>query len=98
MACFPHQAALHGGLIEDAKLFGWQTGFRQPSPALEGEGERTGRRGAHDWEIVVTGVQNYIKGLSFKYRTDLRSRGVGVRWARRHLSCELLCSKEVLLP
>ncbi|CAN0427877.1 unnamed protein product, partial [Ectocarpus sp. 12 AP-2014] len=39
-------------------------------------GEEGKRSVTHDWEVMVQGVQNYIKGLNFKYRTDLRSKGV----------------------
>lgn len=69
------QAALHGGLLEDAKIFGWRTGFRRPKSGVSAKEDRGRREGAHDWETMVTAVQNHIKGLNFKYRTNLRSNG-----------------------
>ncbi|CAM9214177.1 unnamed protein product [Ectocarpus fasciculatus] len=85
VGCIPkklmHQAALLGGHAKDAPFFGWpaapegEDGSRQEEAGglAQGEGKRSV---THDWEVMVQGVQNYIKGLNFKYRTDLRSKGV----------------------
>lgn len=72
------QAALHGGLVEDAVIFGWRTGFKRPKSGVSAKGERGRREGTHDWEAMVTAIQNHIKGLNFKYRVDLRSNGVSL--------------------
>lgn len=70
--------------MEDAEHFGWRIGFKGPTSSVS-SAEEDGDRGqgvAHDWEKMVTAVQNYIKGLNFKYRVDLRSKGV-----RFHAGC-----------
>lgn len=69
------KASLLAGQVEDASFFGWRTGLSDVSTGDEAEGRKSGRT-AHDWQTMVVGVQNYIKGLNFKYRTDLRSKGV----------------------
>lgn len=45
----------------------------------DGDGDEDRGRGDHDWETMVQSVQNYIKGLNFGYRTDLRSKGVSAQ-------------------
>eukprot|EP00904_Undaria_pinnatifida_P007514 jgi/Undpi1/3893/HiC_scaffold_16.g07261.m1 len=79
VGCIPkklmHQASLLGGQVEDARVFGWRA---RPKDAEVGEGA-TGEEWSahyHDWASMVQSVQNYIKGLNFKYRSDLRSKGV----------------------
>ncbi|CBN76987.1 Thioredoxin reductase [Ectocarpus siliculosus] len=85
VGCIPkklmHQAALLAGHAKDAPFFGWPAGpegedgsrLEEAGGVAGGEGKRSV---THDWEVMVQGVQNYIKGLNFKYRTDLRSKGV----------------------
>ncbi|CAB1100645.1 unnamed protein product [Ectocarpus sp. CCAP 1310/34] len=85
VGCIPkklmHQAALLAGHASDAPFFGWPAGpegedgsrSEEDGGVAGGEGKRSV---THDWEVMVQGVQNYIKGLNFKYRTDLRSKGV----------------------
>lgn len=67
------QASLLAGQVEDAEVFGWT--LRSTGTPTEGEGGGA----THDWAKMVQGVQNYIKGLNFKYRADLRSKGVSSR-------------------
>lgn len=82
-ACCCKQASLLGGYAQDAPFFGWRSGSDGETERAdttlsltEGEAE-AGRGGAgHDWGAMVQGVQNFIKSLNFKYRTDLRSKGV----------------------
>lgn len=69
------QASLLGGQVQDAQVFGWRVALTRIPADDEGAG---GRRFAHDWGGMVQGVQNYIKGLNFKYRTDLLSKGVSL--------------------
>lgn len=69
------KASLLAGQVEDARFFGWRTGFTGASTGDGAEGDNS-RPTAHDWKAMVVGVQNYIKGLNFKYLTDLRSKGV----------------------
>ncbi|CAM9141109.1 unnamed protein product [Ectocarpus sp. 4 AP-2014] len=85
VGCIPkklmHQAALLAGHAKDAPFFGWPAGPEgEDGSRLEEAGGEAGGEGkravTHDWEVMVQGVQNYIKGLNFKYRTDLRSKGV----------------------
>lgn len=69
------QASLLGGQVDDAHFFGWRAG----SEEVEARGKATGDKRLtrhHDWKSMVQNVQNYIKGLNFKYRADLRSKGV----------------------
>lgn len=70
-----NQASLLGRQVEDGPVFGW----RARSEEAEAGGRATGDERLadhHDWESMVQNVQNYIKGLNFKYRVDLRSKGV----------------------
>ncbi|EKX36093.1 hypothetical protein GUITHDRAFT_90077 [Guillardia theta CCMP2712] len=64
VGCIPkklmHQACLLGLAVEDAKSFGWKL-----------PDEKT-----HDWETMVNNVQDYISGLNFRYRTELRTKKV----------------------
>lgn len=71
------QASLLAGHLHDAPYFGWRPEVDKggDAPPPEQPGQRQGAA-AHDWGGMVQGVQNFIKGLNFKYRTDLRSNGV----------------------
>lgn len=64
VGCIPkklmHNAALLGEHARDAKGFGW-SGLDTPT---------------HDWEVMRENVQDYIKGLNFGYRVQLREAGV----------------------
>ena len=68
------QASLIGGHLKDAEAYGWRLGHKNSS-IHEGHSISS-----HDWEIMVRAVQGYIKGLNFKYRADLRSKGVRFTW------------------
>ena len=71
------QASLLGGQLGDARDFGWRAGSEEAGAGGGGKGD--GRLAHHhDWESMVQNVQNYIKGLNFKYRVDLRSKGVSI--------------------
>ena len=64
VGCIPkklmHQAALLGEATHDAPSFGW-TGVDKP---------------AHDWNTLVSNVQNHIKSLNFGYRVEMRNKNV----------------------
>lgn len=84
VGCIPkklmHNAALVGQVIkEDADSFGFQ------APSQQANGEANGNlRGtaaaegapAHDWPKMRQNVQNYIRGLNFNYRVNLRENSV----------------------
>lgn len=60
-------------------MFGWRAGSEEVEAGAGVKGRATGDKRLaphHDWESMVQSVQNYIKGLNFKYRVDLRSKGV----------------------
>ena len=54
------QAAILGDHAKDAKGYGWSN--------LDA--------GTHDWATLRSNVQDYIKGLNFSYRVQLREAGV----------------------
>jgi len=64
VGCIPkklfHQAAILGDHAKDAKGYGWSN--------LDA--------GTHDWATLRSNVQDYIKGLNFSYRVQLREAGV----------------------
>lgn len=64
VGCIPkklmHTAALLGEGPRDAKLFGWQVA------------DATG----HDWDALVTAVQDHIKSLNLAYLGELRTKDV----------------------
>lgn len=66
VGCIPkklmHTAALVRETMEDAAVYGWET--------KEGKGAK------HDWQKMVSNVQNHIKSLNFKYRVELREKDV----------------------
>lgn len=67
VGCIPkklmHQSALLGELMhKDAPAFGWQFSDDK-KPEL-------------NWEQLVASVNQYIKGLNFKYKVDLRDKKV----------------------
>jgi len=66
VGCIPkklmHQATLLGEYHEDSKKFGWK---------YAGDAAKT-----HDWNTMVDAIQDYICSLNFKYRTELREKGV----------------------
>lgn len=70
VGCIPkklmHHAALIGGELDDAYYFGWQTKDGQPL--------KTNIK--HDWNTLVSYVQNNIKGSNFSYRALLASQQV----------------------
>ncbi|XP_062944334.1 thioredoxin reductase 2, mitochondrial isoform X2 [Cynocephalus volans] len=64
VGCIPkklmHQAALLGGLIRDARHYGWEVA--QPVP--------------HDWRKMAEAVQNHVKSLNWGHRVQLQDRKV----------------------
>jgi thioredoxin reductase (NADPH) len=67
VGCIPkklmHYGALLGESAGDARSLGW-TNF----------GKEEG--GKHDWETLVTSVQNHVRGINFGYRTEMREKSV----------------------
>jgi len=65
VGCIPkklmHQAALLGEAIKDSSKFGW-----------EADQEKV----KHNWETMVQGVQDYIGGLNWNYKLELRDKNV----------------------
>lgn len=57
-----HQASLIGEYALDAVDYGW-------------EGLDRSARG-HRWSKMIESIQLYIRSLNFKYRADLRTKGV----------------------
>ena len=55
-----HQASLIGEYVHDSTDYGWSQ--------LEAR--------QHNWSRMIESIQLYIRSLNFKYRTDLRSKGV----------------------
>lgn len=75
VGCIPkklmHEAALQGQQVNELNHFGW---------ALR-DNSRLSTRGKDanvvmNWKILVESVQNVIKSSNFKYRVELRSKGV----------------------
>ena len=68
VGCIPkklmHYGALLGEAAGDARSLGW-TKF--------GAGEEGSK---HDWETLVTSVQNHVRGINFGYRTEMRDQNV----------------------
>jgi thioredoxin reductase (NADPH) len=66
VGCIPkklmHTAALLGESIHDAKAYGWDLGDQASYQ--------------HSWEKLRENVQDYIKGLNFGYRVQLREKNV----------------------
>lgn len=64
VGCIPkklmHQAAIHGHNLQDAEAFGW-TNMGTPK---------------NDWAKLVEATSNYIGGLNFGYRVELRNKKV----------------------
>ncbi|CAF1593542.1 unnamed protein product [Rotaria sp. Silwood1] len=67
VGCIPkklmHQASLLGEYFNDSIDYGWSQ--------VEQEKSRQ-----HSWSKMIQSIQSYIRSLNFKYRTDLRSKGV----------------------
>lgn len=65
VGCIPkklmHQAGLLGESIEDAKKYGWM---------LPEE------KAKHDWSKMVQAIQDYIGGLNWGYKVELRDKAV----------------------
>ncbi|KAM6155066.1 thioredoxin reductase 2, mitochondrial isoform 2-T2 [Rhynchocyon petersi] len=55
-----HQAALLGGLIQDARHYGWEVAHPVP----------------HNWRKMAEAVQNHIKSLNWGHRVQLQERKV----------------------
>ncbi|EFC42180.1 thioredoxin reductase [Naegleria gruberi] len=70
VGCIPkklmHTAALIGDRSQDGTAFGWTNSV----------GHGTERKPHHQWGKLVEMVQDHIHGLNFKYRTDLRKKGI----------------------
>lgn len=67
VGCIPkklmHEAALRGERIHEDHYYGWKA-------------NSTGGGGKHDWNTMVENIQNVIKSSNFKYRVELRTKGV----------------------
>jgi len=68
VGCIPkklfHQSALIGDVLhQDAKSFGWTEAAKNVT-------------GTHQWDELTQSVQDYIRGLNFKYRVELREKNV----------------------
>jgi glutaredoxin len=65
VGCIPkklmHQAALLGEAIKDSSKFGWEADQENVK---------------HNWESMVQGVQDYIGGLNWNYKLELRDKNV----------------------
>jgi len=64
VGCIPkklmHQAGLLGEALQDANKYGWQVGDRPK----------------HDWGVMVQAIQDYIGGLNWAYKVELRDKTV----------------------
>ncbi|OQV24166.1 Thioredoxin reductase 3 [Hypsibius exemplaris] len=64
VGCIPkklmHQAAILGELHEDAKAFGWEFSDQK----------------RHNWDKMVTAIQDYIHSLNWKYKIQLRDASI----------------------
>ena len=65
VGCIPkklmHTAALLGESVTDARAYGWELSDAAPK---------------HNWEAMVSTVQDHIASLNFGYRVQLRDKGV----------------------
>ena len=65
VGCIPkklmHQAAIHGHNIQDSAHYGWTNLGSEPK---------------NDWNTLVEKTSNYIGGLNFGYRVELRNKKV----------------------
>ena len=52
-----HQAALHGQAVKDMPSFGWEL--------KDGDVK-------HNWQTMVSSIQDYIKSLNWGYRVALQ--------------------------
>ena len=68
-----------GGYLKDVEPYEWILGHKN-SPIHEGYSILS-----HNWQIMVRAVLGYIKGINFKYRADLRSKGVYFTWNNGHI-------------
>ncbi|KAL9649096.1 hypothetical protein ABK040_008473 [Willaertia magna] len=70
VGCIPkklmHTAALIGDRIQDSVRYGWNV-IKEESFI---------RKPVHSWETLVETVQNHVHGLNFKYKIDLKKRGI----------------------
>ena len=66
VGCIPkklmHYAGLLGETISDARSLGWTT--------LGGKDTK------HDWETLVSSVQDYVRSINFGYKVELREKSV----------------------
>jgi len=65
VGCIPkklmHQAGIVGASLKDAKAFGWEFG---------------GDEATHNWQTMVTAVQDHISSLNWGYKVQLRDKKV----------------------
>jgi len=82
VGCIPkklmHQASIIGEVIKhDAHSFGWVANAGAAAAAEGGGGAASQPLApAHDWGLMVSEVQRYIKSLNFQYRVALRDANV----------------------
>lgn len=76
VGCIPkklmHEAALQGEQVNELHYYGW--GLKPDGKPLSTHGEDANLM--LNWEKLVEGVQNNIKSSNFKYRVELRTKGV----------------------
>lgn len=65
VGCIPkklmHQASLIGEFAMDSNDYGW---------------ENLSKTREHNWSKMISSIQSHIRSLNFKYKKDLRSKGV----------------------
>lgn len=90
VGCIPkklmHQTALLGSAMQDARKFGWEfdeTGEGSDVRGVFGHGLLLSvcSRGTvfsvkHNWDTMITAVNNYIGSLNWGYRVALRDKNV----------------------
>jgi len=71
VGCIPkklmHQAALLGEGIRDAGSFGWE---------VAGESDPEKMQLRHNWDKMIQGVQDHVRGLNWGYKVALREKSV----------------------
>lgn len=88
VGCVPkklmHYAGLLGASFHDAKAYGWKLQgrpeVRRTEAVLTGDKQCDRfcflQRVQHDWEELVSNVQNHVHMLNFRYRVGLKSAEV----------------------
>eukprot|EP00978_Attheya_sp_CCMP212_P027609 scaffold92903_cov58-Attheya_sp.AAC.3 len=69
VGCIPKKLMHHSALLNDMRTAD-APAFGLPSSSSSEEGTN------HSWETMRENIQNYIRGLNFKYRVNLREKNV----------------------